>query len=120
MKKTKLVLIGLSVILIAIIAIFVFQPKEKEKPFEIEWTMNTIQVEDGWGFIISMNGKPTIKQNRIPAIDKKIAFSSEESAKIIGEIMLTRIKNNASPSISKSKLMELGIIDSLEMPILQK
>ncbi|WP_372751291.1 DUF4907 domain-containing protein [Labilibaculum sp.] len=126
MNKNKLVFIGLSVVIMAIIAILIFQSKKMEQArkteqsIKLEWTMETMQVDNGWGFIISMNGKPTIKQDRIPAIDKKNVFLTEESARQVGEIMLRRIQNNKRPSISKSELIELGIIDSLQMPIPQK
>jgi predicted Holliday junction resolvase-like endonuclease len=117
MKKNKLIIIGLSIVLIAILAIFIFQSQAEKKPIKIEWTMETIQVENGWGFTLLMNGKVNIKQDRIPAIPGKTPFSSEESARQIGEIMLKRIKNNERPSISKSELIEFGVIDSLYRPI---
>jgi len=117
MKKYKSVILFLSVILIVFLAFAVYLKTSKQETQKQEWTLETTKLENGWGYVIYMNGTPNIKQNRIPAIPKNMPFLTEESAKKVGEIMLQRIRNKEIPSILQSELIELGVVDSLLIPI---
>lgn len=121
----KKILIIISIVAIAIMTVLYFIKSEEQEPNTIKrdpinWTLKTKQIDNGWAFIIYQNDIKTIFQERIPAIPVNIPFESELSAKKVGEKMLEKIKNGKMPSISKSELIEMGIVDSLLQPILQK
>ncbi|MPQ47351.1 DUF4907 domain-containing protein [Marinifilum sp. N1E240] len=122
MKKSVIII---SIVAIAIIAVLYFLKNEKIEPETtkrdpINWTLETKQIDNGWAYTIYQNGTKTIFQERIPAIPVNTPFESERTAKMVGEKMLEKIKNGKMPSISKSELIEMGIVDSLLQPILQK
>lgn len=56
--------------------------------------VQTVQLGDGWGYQIVMNGKVWIYQPTIPAIDTLMAFPDEESARVIGTIVLEKLNEN--------------------------
>lgn len=116
MKKYRL-LIVLLILVIGTTIVTVFKLSNSNPTKKIEWTIETLPVNDGWGYIISQNGVPTIQQNRIPTLPKSFAFPSEQSALLVGNKVLEKLKNNTLPSILQSELIELGVVDSLLNPI---
>lgn len=68
--------------------------REKGNSFKRQPELQTIQLGDGWGYQIVMNGKVLIYQPTIPAIDTLMAFPDETSARMIGSIVLEKLNQN--------------------------
>lgn len=74
-----------------------------------ELNVNAFQVNKGWGYIITVNEKTIIKQTVIPAISEQESFKSKEDALKVGNLVLEKIKQNSSPTVSKKDLILLEI-----------
>ncbi|MFZ4400515.1 MAG: DUF4907 domain-containing protein [Bacteroidales bacterium] len=58
-----------------------------------------------WGYDIYKNGKITIHQPNIPAIEGNITFKSKEDAYKTAELVVIKLKNNIfPPSLSKEEV----------------
>jgi len=71
--------------------------------------LQPVQTIDGWGYVISNHDKIVIRQQFIPVIAANKSFSSKEDALKAGGLVLSRIKKNASPTLTKTDLSELKI-----------
>lgn len=68
------------------------------------------QLNNGWGFIISVNHKPYIVQQHIPIVQGLHAFVSKEEALRVGNLMMSKmVKGETLPVISERELDSLQI-----------
>jgi hypothetical protein len=74
-----------------------------------ELTLKSFQVNQGWGYSIEMNDKIIIKQSVIPTLPNKKSFISEGDALKVGNLVLDRITQKISPTITKKDLILLKI-----------
>ncbi len=66
----------------------------------------------GWGYDIMVNGEIHIHQPNIPAVMGNNGFSSEEKARVAGEFVIQKIKNNIlPPSVTPEELDSIGVLD---------
>lgn len=72
-------------------------------------TLASIKTPTGWGYTISHNDKIIIKQSIIPVIDKNVSFRSEKDALKVGQLVIEKLNNNLSPTITKNDLNLLSI-----------
>jgi hypothetical protein len=83
--------------------IFIFcQKKENLK-------VQSLKVNDGWGYSISNNKKIIIKQTVIPVISEYKSFKTEKEALTIGRLVQKKLETNLSPTITKNDLILLKI-----------
>jgi hypothetical protein len=75
-----------------------------------EYEVKTFRVDKGWAYSIFINDKEYVRQLFIPAIEGKIPFDSESQAKKTGWYVVSKLKDNASPSLSKEELVTLNIL----------
>lgn len=87
------------------IGLLVFLLCQKEHPLKIQ----SIRVNTGWGYIISINNKIIIKQTIIPAISESKSFKSEKEALAVGRLVLDKLNSDNSPTITKNELVLLKI-----------
>ena len=73
------------------------------------FTVRSFKVEEGWGYFIEINDITVIKQTVIPTISNKRSFISEADALKVGNLVLERIKQNLSPTVTKKDLILLKI-----------
>ncbi|TRX38652.1 DUF4907 domain-containing protein [Flavobacterium sp. ZT3R18] len=71
--------------------------------------LQSIKVNNSWGYTISNNKKIIIKQTVIPAISEYKSFKSEKEALAIGQLVLKKMESNLSPTITKNDLILLKI-----------
>jgi hypothetical protein len=71
--------------------------------------LQSIKVNDGWGYVISSNKKIIIKQTVIPVISKYKSFQTEKEALTVGQLVLKKLETNLSPTITKNDLILLKI-----------
>lgn len=77
-----------------------------------EYNVKTFRVDKGWAYSIFINDKEYVRQLFIPAIGGKVPFNSENQAKKTGWYVVSKLKDNASPSLSKEELITLNILPS--------
>lgn len=71
--------------------------------------LGAIQIEDGWGYEILIDQKIYISQKCIPVIDGNQVFKSKHDALKVGEIVIRKLRNNVTPTVTKEELMNLKI-----------
>jgi hypothetical protein len=69
----------------------------------------SIKTVSGWGYTISYKDRIMIKQTIIPAISKNKGFSSENDALKVAGLVVKKINQNTSPSVTKNDLILLKI-----------
>lgn len=76
-------------------------------------TMNIIisihDVENGYGYSLSNNGKLLIKQDLIPVIQREKPFCNINDAQSVADLVKNRIESNKNPKITKKDLDLLEI-----------
>ena len=71
--------------------------------------VESIKTASGWGYTISHKDKILIKQTIIPVISEVKSFSSEEDALKVADLVVKKLNQNASPSVTKNDLILLKI-----------
>ena len=78
-------------------------------------TSKTFRVDNGFGYEITNNKKVLIKQNYIPAIQENKPFFSKEDANKVASLVINKLKNRSSPTVSLRELTMLKIqLDAFE------
>lgn len=101
-----LVVIAIVVILIAVLMDLKTQKHQFDDDLKLE-IINTSN--EGWAYRILYHDKIIIYQKSIPALAGNTPFSSFEDAEKIGSLVVERLKNRQSPSITRADLEDLGI-----------
>ena|SRR6218665_2057046 len=87
----------------------------EERPGQVisngpRYEVRTFRAGQGWAYAILINDKEYIRQLFIPAIPGRQQFASDALAKKTGLYVISKLKNNSSPSLSRAELMRLNII----------
>ena len=98
--KHSIIVIILS---IAIAAAIPFLYKHNERKISYQ----TFHRGSGWGYNIVVNGKLSIHQEYIPAIAEKKEFSTEIQAKETAQLVVYKLKNNKSPTLTKTEVEQI-------------
>ena len=72
-------------------------------------SLESIKTETGWGYVIKNKEQIIIRQSIIPVIANKKSFENEQEALKVGNLVLQKLKNNNSPTITKKDLILLAI-----------
>ncbi|MEN2415597.1 DUF4907 domain-containing protein [Flavobacterium mesophilum] len=91
--------------LLFILLVLLFTACAKKETFKID----AFQTKTGWGYTISAQNKILIKQSIIPVISTAKSFSSEEDALKTGQLVVSKLDQNMSPTITKNDLILLKI-----------
>jgi|BioPla2DNA2_1021312.scaffolds.fasta_scaffold103020_2 hypothetical protein len=92
-------------ILLAIAAIFLIFSLRSRNNLKI----NTFEIENGYGYSITIREKIFIYQPFIPAVEGNIPFSSRSDARKTARIVKRKLKNNEEAAVSVKELREAGI-----------
>lgn len=79
-----------------------------------EYKVKTFRIDKGWAYSIFINNKEYVRQLFIPAIEGKVPFASDSQAEKTGWYVVSKLKDNAIPSLSRKELMTLNILPSGE------
>ncbi|OYX85541.1 MAG: DUF4907 domain-containing protein [Flavobacteriales bacterium 32-34-25] len=71
--------------------------------------LESIKTPTGWGYVIKNNDKIIIKQSIIPVIPSQKSFKNEQEALKVGNLVLQKLKDKTSPTITKKDLILLSI-----------
>jgi hypothetical protein len=91
--------------LLFILLVLQFVACARNEAFKIE----SFKTATGWGYTIAQNNKIIIKQSIIPVISDTKSFSTEEDALKLGNLVLTKLNQNMSPTVTKNDLILLKI-----------
>lgn len=91
------------VVIAASIAICQYR-KSGESDGKQRLELQTVQLENGWGYKILLNKKTLIYQPTIPAIDTQMPFPDKKSARKVGKIVLEKIAEGKDFSVSKKEI----------------
>ena len=78
---------------------------EKKEAYRTE----TFQTNSGWGYSISYKDKIIIKQSIIPVISDNKSFSTQEDALKTAHLVVEKLSQNLSPTVTKNELILLKI-----------
>ena len=125
-KNLKIVML-VAVVIIIVSASFILKAKEArivEKPkevgpylnskievktFENESTDKKVTTKD-WGYDILIDGNTYVHQPSIPAVGGNRGFKTSADAQKVGELVVSKIRNNTlPPSVDPTELKNLGI-----------
>lgn len=74
------------------------------------FSLNIIEVEDGWGYEVFKDSTLLIRQKNIPAVQGVKVLISKTQAETLGSFVLSKVKNGQfPPSVSIQELDSLNI-----------
>ena len=85
--------------------------KKNKSAFELKM----IKHEEGWGYAITVDKKDFIYQKYIPVVEGNKCFSDIYSAKKTGQLVLKKLRNHTSPSITEEELISINVICAEKM-----
>ncbi|MDR6194345.1 DUF4907 domain-containing protein [Siphonobacter sp. SORGH_AS_0500] len=92
--------------IIGLVAVSFYFWKSRSSSYEV----SVFKTDIGWGYQISNQGKPYIRQPMIPGIDGEKGFKDAEQAEAAGKLVLHKIENQEfPPSLTVEELKELGV-----------
>ena len=111
---SKLILPGIIIVLGILFYAAYYSQLKKERGYAYI-QLQPIEVPTGWGYEISANGKPYIRQQFIPAIEGHHAFKTKEDAITVGSKVVEKMKQGEQlPTITIDELKQMGVLkDSL-------
>jgi len=77
--------------------------------FKEHLDVKSIKTKNGWGYTILQNDKILIKQTIIPVISESKSFNSEDDALKVADLVVKKLNQNISPSVTKNDLILLKI-----------
>ncbi len=76
-----------------------------------DFSVKSIQLENGWGYQIFKGKKLFINQKNIPAVQGNKSFTSERDALTAGEFVVNKLlQNQFPPTVTVEELISLGIV----------
>lgn len=72
------------------------------------------QTGNGWGYKVSIGGKPFINQDIIPGLPGNISFSSREDALRVGLKVAEKLKQQEIPAVSREELIAMKITAAMK------
>lgn len=109
-KRISILIVALSAVSIASFLYYVSitENEESEEVCEANvFAIKTFESNEGWGYLISKNGDVIIYQPYIPCVRGEKSFPDEKSASQIGELVLSKVKNNENPSVTIEELSKI-------------
>jgi len=82
------------------------------KVSNIVFRVETIEIEDGFGYSVFVNGKKVIEQKNIPVIGENRVFKTSDDALKVGKLVVEKMTQSTDlPSLTKEELKALGVIE---------
>ena len=111
----KLILPG-TIIVLGIFFYMAYYSQLKTEQKYVFIQVKAIETTTGWGYEISANGKPYIRQLIIPAVIGQKSFSTKEDAILVGNKVVEKMKMGEQlPTITITELKQMGVLkDSIK------
>lgn len=97
----KKILTGLALLLMLVVIGIVFNNRDHH------YRVKVFNSQQGWGYNILFDNKLIIHQPYMPAVSCQIPFGDKYSARKIGGLVVKKLQNNQSPSITMDELNSL-------------
>lgn len=68
-----------------------------------------VQTPNGWGYRITIDNKPFIHQDCIPAVPGYLPFHDKDDAMRVGSLVMHKLRHQLSPAITRRELDSLRI-----------
>jgi hypothetical protein len=91
--------------LLFLLLVLQFTACAKKEPFKTE----SFKTTSGWGYTIAFKKKIIIKQSIIPVINDTKSFSTESDAIKVANLVVQKLNQNISPTVTKNDLILLKI-----------
>ena len=91
--------------LLLVFLILQFAACSKNQVFKTE----TFKTASGWGYAIAYKDQIIIKQSVIPVINDSKSFATEEDAHKLADLVVKKLRQNISPTVTKNDLILLKI-----------
>lgn len=91
--------------LLLILLVLQFTACIKKDPFKTE----SFKTTSGWGYTIAFKNKIIIKQSIIPVISDTKSFTTEHDALKVAHLVVEKLNQNISPTVTKNDLILLKI-----------
>ncbi|MGY8913626.1 MAG: DUF4907 domain-containing protein [Flavobacteriales bacterium] len=108
MKPIKVGLLLLLFTAIFFYAVSLFVPAKVEVA-QSDLTGEVINMEPGYGYQISLDGRVLIRQEFVPGAQGKNRFANPQEAKLIADLVISKLASGQSPEILPAELEELKI-----------
>jgi hypothetical protein len=112
----KKILTILGVLVLFVLAYFLYQNFHKEKEIPNPYANSVItseifETENGFGYKVSIDGNLYVEQPTIPAIPGNKGFTNKPDAQKTADLAIEKIKQGIiPPTISVEELKNLGVI----------
>ena len=100
----KKIYIGLTLLLILIVLLTALSIRSHR------YYVNVFVSEGGWGYDILSNNKTIIHQPFMPVVNGQVTFRDKYSAEKAGRLVMKKLQNNQSPTISREELNSLCLM----------
>jgi hypothetical protein len=96
-KNSIIAVLFLIIVLIAVIR------SKRGHSYEID----PFRSDHGWGYDILIDNKVYIHQPFMPAVEGQVPFSNKQSARKTARLVIKKIRNHKSPSVTKEELQSI-------------
>jgi hypothetical protein len=97
----KKILTGLTFLVMLVVVGIIFNYRDHH------YTVVVIYSEHGWGYNILRDNKPIIHQPYMPVVSGQVAFGDKSLARKTGRLVVKKLQNNQSPTITRDELNSL-------------
>jgi hypothetical protein len=104
-KLQKNLILANKYTILFILCLFLFVSCNKAESFKVQ----SLKTNSGWGYTITKDDKIIIKQTVIPVISDNKSFKTEKEALSVGNLVLQKLKDDLSPTVTKKDLFLLAI-----------
>ena len=101
-KTSKKLGFGFLFVLVVLIPVLI-SPKNGDLHYKVK----VYSENGGWGYDILSKNKTFIHQPFMPSVEGNAAFKTRKLAKKAGTLVVTKLEQGKSPSVSRSELIEL-------------
>ncbi len=95
---------SLLLLLLVVCVVSVNFASKKKSSDKIRLSVKTFSMNNGWGYDVLSNDSIYIHQQYIPVIEGNRAFVNENQARIIGSLVIKKLKEKKLPIISLKEL----------------
>ncbi|GEP96412.1 DUF4907 domain-containing protein [Chitinophaga cymbidii] len=103
-KRFRRFVIWTTPLAAGLVLLTVFSGREKQL-----LRLAPVQTLYGWGYQITIDNKPFIHQDCIPAIPGYQPFRNKEDAMRVGSLVVYKIRHKLSPAVTRRELDSLRI-----------
>ena len=108
MNMIRKISLAFLIVIVPIFLLIIILP-EKEQKTQSKLHIETFKTNSGWGYNILINNKIYIHQKFIPGTEGNQAFTSENDAEKVANLVTLKMQKGVLPSIKKNELDSLKV-----------